>query len=205
VQKSGVENLDIIASLPPDGVNPASIMGSQVVPEFFKWAREHYDRVVIDSPPYGLVGDVTTLATLADSVMILCCPDRTRSKPIRHATRHLTEAGATILGVIVNDVDMSSGSAFLPTSRSYGYGYGGYGAYGGYRGYGAYRPRGGKALPTAKQGQGQQQQAGAKPPAPPAAQGAAATQGAPAANPEPPPERRRGHRPSEGMDIADDD
>ena len=202
VQKSGVENLDIIASLPPDGVNPASIMGSQIVPEFFNWAREHYERVVIDSPPYGLVGDVTTLATLADSVMILCCPDRTRSKPIRHATRHLTEAGATILGVIVNDVDMSSGSAFLPTSRSYGYGYGGYGGYGGYRGYGAYRPRGGaakqidgKAAGGAAAGKpGDPAAAGAAGAAKPDGQGQAQGSG-----------QERRQRPSDGMDIADDD
>ena len=203
VQKSGVENLDIIASLPPDGVNPASIMGSQVVPEFFKWAREHYERVIIDSPPYGLVGDVTTLATLADSVMILCCPDRTRSKPIRHATRHLTEAGATILGVVVNDVDMSSGSAFLPTSRSYGYGYGGYGSYGGYRGYGAYRPRGGAKSGAAQIGAKGQAKPGADAkPAAGGANGQDAAKPADGAKPEKPAHRPR---PSSGMDIADDD
>ena len=202
VQKSGVENLDIIASLPPDGVNPASIMGSQVVPEFFKWAREHYERVIIDSPPYGLVGDVTTLATLADSVMILCCPDRTRSKPIRHATRHLTEAGATILGVVVNDVDMSSGSAFLPTSRSYGYGYGGYGSYGGYRGYGAYRPRGGAKSGAAQIGAKGQAKPGADAkPAAGGANGQDAAKPADGAKPEKPAHRPR---PSSGMDIADD-
>ena len=192
-----MENLDIIASLPPDGVNPASIMGSQIVPEFFKWAREHYERVIIDSPPYGLVGDVTTLATLADSVMILCCPDRTRSKPIRHATRHLTEAGATILGVIVNDVDMSSGSAFLPTSRSYGYGYGGYGRYGGSRGYGAYRPRGGASKTAdSKQVAGKPGEAG-KP-----TEGGASAAGSSSSDKN---QQSRPSRPSETMDIADDD
>ena len=67
---SGVEHLDVIGSLPPDNVNPASIMGSQIVPDFFKWARENYDRIVIDSPPFGIVGDVVTLAAMVDSVMI---------------------------------------------------------------------------------------------------------------------------------------
>ena len=204
VQKSGVDGLDIIASLPPDGVNPSSIMGSQVVPEFFKWARENYERVIIDSPPYGLVGDVTTLATLADSVMILCCPDRTRSKPIRHATRHLTEAGATILGVIVNDVDMSSGSAFLPTSRSYGYGYGGYGGYG-YRGYGAYRPRNGGKASGSKPGEAGVKQIGSAKPA--GADGNPAGEGAskPPSGDRGGEGRSRGRRPSDGLDIADDD
>ncbi len=138
--KSEVENLDIIVSLAPDNVNPASIMGSAVLPQFFKWARENYDRVIIDSPPFGIVGDVMTLASLADSVMIMCCPDRTHFKPIQHAARTLGESGATVIGIIVNDVEMGgAGNAFAPAGSAYGYGYGGYG---GYHAYGAYRPYG---------------------------------------------------------------
>lgn len=135
---SGVENLDVIVSLPPDDVDPASIMGSAIISEFFKWARDHYERIVIDSPPYGIVGDVMTLASMVDSVMIMCCPDRTHFKPIQHASRVLAESGATVIGIVVNDVDMAgSGSAFSPTGHS-GYGY--YGGYGGYKSYGSYRP-----------------------------------------------------------------
>ena len=139
VMASGIEHLDVVASLPPDNVNPASIMGSQVVPDFFKWARANYDRVIIDSPPFGIVGDVMTLASLVDSVMIMCCPDRTHFKPIQHAARSLGESGATVIGIVVNDVEMgSAGGAFSPSGHSYGYGYGGYG---GYRAYGgSYRP-----------------------------------------------------------------
>lgn len=139
VMASGIEHLDVVASLPPDNVNPASIMGSQVVPDFFKWARANYDRVIIDSPPFGIVGDVMTLASLVDSVMIMCCPDRTHFKPIQHAARSLGESGATVIGIVVNDVEIgSAGGAFSPSGHSYGYGYGGYG---GYRAYGgSYRP-----------------------------------------------------------------
>ena len=142
VMPSGVEHLDVICSLPPDNVNPASIMGSQIVPDFFKWARANYDRIVIDSPPFGIVGDVMTLAMLVDSVMIMCCPDRTHFSPIQHAARSLGESGATVIGVVVNDVEMGGmGGAFSQSGHSYGYGYGGYGGYGGYRSYGAsYRP-----------------------------------------------------------------
>jgi capsular exopolysaccharide synthesis family protein len=143
VNPSGVEHLDVIGSLPPDNVNPASIMGSQIVPDFFQWAREHYDRVIIDSPPFGIVGDVMTLASLVDSVMIMCCPDRTHFKPIQHAARTLGESGATVIGIVVNDVDMgSAGGAFAPSGHhGYGYGYGGYGGYRAYGGYSPYAPR----------------------------------------------------------------
>ena len=143
VSPSGVEHLDVIGSLPPDNVNPASIMGSQIVPDFFQWAREHYDRIIIDSPPFGIVGDVMTLASLVDSVMIMCCPDRTHFKPIQHAARSLGESGATVIGIIVNDVEMgSANNAFAPSGHhGYGYGYGGYGGYRAYGGYSPYAPR----------------------------------------------------------------
>jgi Mrp family chromosome partitioning ATPase len=113
------------------------------VADFFDWARSNYDRVIIDSPPYGIVGDVVSLAVAVDSVIIMCCPDRTHFKPIRHCARTLTEAGANILGVVVNDVDYSNIGAFSVThSHSYRkYGYGSY--YYGY-GYGGKR-RSGKA------------------------------------------------------------
>ncbi len=142
VMPSGIEHLDVIGSLPPDNVNPSSVMGAQIVPDFFKWVRANYDRVIIDSPPFGIVGDVMTLASLVDSVMIMCCPDRTHFKPIQYAARSLGESGATVIGVIVNDVEMgAAGNAFSHSGRSYGYGYNGYGGYGGYRAQsGSYRP-----------------------------------------------------------------
>lgn len=148
VQHSTVSGLDVLASLPPEGVDPATILGSSIVGEFFDWARANYDRIIVDSPPYGLVGDVVSLAVMVDSAMIMCCPDRTHFKPIQYCARCLVEAGANILGVIVNDVEVSSSAAFSPSSHhhygnygKYGYG-GGYGGYGGYAGYGyGYEPR----------------------------------------------------------------
>jgi capsular exopolysaccharide synthesis family protein len=132
VNKTELPGLDVIASLPPEGVSPATIFGSSVVGTFFEWARANYDKIIIDSPPYGIVGDVVSLAVQADSVIIMCCPDRTHFRPIQFCARALTEAGANILGVVVNDIEVSSVSAFSPSVHhryQYGYGYGtrGYG------------------------------------------------------------------------------
>lgn len=130
---SGVENLDIVLSKASSEISPANLMGSGVIVDFFAWAREHYDRVVIDSPPFGIVGDVMVLASLADSVMIMCCPDRTRFQPIKHAARTLTESGARVIGVIVNDVDFGRRNQFSQYDYHYRYAYrytSRYGAYG---------------------------------------------------------------------------
>ena len=130
---TGVENLDVILSKASSEISPANLMGSGIIVEFFTWAREHYDRVIIDSPPFGIVGDVMTLASLVDSVMIMCCPDRTRFQPIKHAARHLTESGARVIGVIVNDVDFGRRNHFSQYDYHYRYAYrytSRYGAYG---------------------------------------------------------------------------
>jgi capsular exopolysaccharide synthesis family protein len=129
LNKTELDNLDIVASLPPEGVTPAQIFGSGIITGFFEWARANYDRIIVDAPPYGVVGDVVTLAMLVDSTVIMCCPDRSHFKPIQYCSRCLTEAGANILGVIVNDVEVAQASAFSVSPYStygdagYGYGY----------------------------------------------------------------------------------
>lgn len=120
---SGVENLDLVCSRASSEISPASLMGSGTILEFFKWARENYDRVIVDSPPFGVVGDVMTLSSLVDAVMIMCCPQRTRFNPLKHAARHLAEAGARVIGAIVNDVDFDRHRLFDKDNYHYKYAY----------------------------------------------------------------------------------
>ena len=92
---------------------------------------------------------LVSLAAQVDSVIIMCCPDRTHFRPIQYCSRSLTEAGSNILGVVVNDVEVSNVSVFDPTShRHYSYGYGGY-SYGYGYGYG-YKPKKGADAAKAK-------------------------------------------------------
>ncbi len=130
---SDMECLDLVLSKASSEISPANLMGSGAIVDFLNWARERYDHIIIDSPPFGIVGDVMALASLADSVMIMCCPDRTRFQPIKHAARHLTEAGARVIGVIVNDVDFGRRNQFSQYDYHYRYAYrytSRYGAYG---------------------------------------------------------------------------
>ncbi len=107
-----VKNLQVIASLPPDDVHPASIFGRAAVKAFFSWAQVAYDYVVVDAPPFGLVGDVVSLATLVDTVLVMCRPDRSSVNYISACVNYLTEAGANIGGIVVND---ANSSVSLPT------------------------------------------------------------------------------------------
>jgi succinoglycan biosynthesis transport protein ExoP len=136
---SGFANLDLVLSRASSEISPANLMGSGIVAQFMDWARQHYDRIIIDAPPFGIVGDAVVLASVADSVILMCCPDRTHYGPIKHAIRHLTEVGARVIGVLVNDVDFSRRSMFSGYDYHYRYSY----SYGGkyaYRGAPDVRP-----------------------------------------------------------------
>lgn len=99
------EHLEIITGLPSDDISPAEILGGDIVSDFFEWAKARYERIVIDSPPYGIVSDVAVLADYVGGVVLVCRPNKSRRRASRHAVRQFTEIGATVLGCVVNDVD----------------------------------------------------------------------------------------------------
>jgi succinoglycan biosynthesis transport protein ExoP len=137
---SGVPNLDLVTSRPSNHISPSDLMGSSIVAEFVKWACDNYERVVIDSPPFGLVSDSVVLGALVGSVILVCRPAHSRGRAMRHAIRHLNEAGSRVLGVVVNDVDFGQSSYFgsydyQSSGYAYGYRYGRYGRYGRYYSY----------------------------------------------------------------------
>lgn len=123
VTATSYDNLDLVASRSSSDISPATLVGSGIVGQFFEWARTRYDRVIIDSPPFGIVGDAVVLANMADSVMLMCCPDRSHFGPLKHAIRHLTESGARVIGVVVNDVDFVRRSTFSGYDYHYRYAY----------------------------------------------------------------------------------
>ena len=124
VSKEIIENLHILTSRQLQDINPAELLGRGQLEELLTWAREHYDRVIIDSPPLGLVGDALVLANHADSVVVVSRIGKTRRRVLRFVLDRLIEVDATILGCIANDVPHSI-SGMFGGAEGYGYGYGG--------------------------------------------------------------------------------
>ena len=102
-------DLDVVTSQPSHTHSPADIIGGRSVRGFIAWAREHYDRVIIDSAPLGVISDASVLSGLADCVIIVCRPERTRKRVIRHVLQQFRNVGANVAGLIVNDVDLRKG------------------------------------------------------------------------------------------------
>lgn len=109
-QKTELKNLHVISSRPSSEISAAEIMGSRIVRDFMEWAKANYDRIIVDSPPYGIVSDAVSLAGLTGCLILVCRPNKSRKRATHHAIKRLAEAGANILGAVVNDVDFTKGS-----------------------------------------------------------------------------------------------
>ncbi|EDN01839.1 chain length determinant protein [Pseudoflavonifractor capillosus ATCC 29799] len=105
--------------------NPRRQLESRKLSGLIKALREEADYVVIDTPPNGLLGDSTAMATLADGILYVVRAGKAQVPHIMDSIQLLSSSRTPLMGCVLNGVKENGG----------GYGYGhGYG-YGGYRGY----------------------------------------------------------------------
>ena len=88
--------------------------------------RDHYDIVLLDTPPMLATNDASDLLGVADSVVLVLRAGSTRSGPAEGVANLLGRFRAQVLGIVLN------GCASAEMAYGYGYGYGYYGAEGGY-------------------------------------------------------------------------
>jgi capsular exopolysaccharide synthesis family protein len=125
-QFPGLPNLWVLPSgpVPP---NPAELVGSDRMAELLKELSGRFEHVIIDSPPVLVVTDGTILAGLVDGVVLVAESGRTHRAGLMRTRAILENAGARILGVVLNKLDMQREGYY-----GYGYGYYAYGRYGKY-------------------------------------------------------------------------
>lgn len=126
----GYEQLDILVCgpVPP---NPAELVASDRATTLLRECEELYDFVLLDSPPLGSVAEARMLAHLAEGVILAIKGGVTPREVVRRAKIALQNAGANILGVVLNELDLRA--ADYPYYYQYYYqGYGYYSRYGQY-------------------------------------------------------------------------
>ena len=68
--RTNIDNMDVIFA-GPSTPNPAELLGNAKFEEMLRGAREHYDYVLIDSPPLGSVIDAAIIARNVDGAVIV--------------------------------------------------------------------------------------------------------------------------------------
>lgn len=106
MQHTKIENLKILTSgpLPP---NPAEWLGSKKMKKILERMAEYADIVIIDTPPSLAVTDAAVLAPQTDGVVLIARAGQTRKDALKDTIDQLRSANANILGVVLNDLDVS--------------------------------------------------------------------------------------------------
>jgi capsular exopolysaccharide synthesis family protein len=121
VHAGALLGLDVLSAghQPP---RPSDLLDSEACGALVQELRDAYDLVVFDVPPVLAVSDIGSFAAKLDAVLLLCRSEKLPSRVLAGSAQRLRQAGANLIGAVLN--------AARPrrTDNSYGYGYGyGYG------------------------------------------------------------------------------
>lgn len=100
---TGIANLWVVRA-GPTPPNPADLMHSEAFGRLLESLRARFDRVVVDSPPIGLVTDGVIVSTRVDATVLVVRALTTRRDAARKAVRTLRDVGANCAGFVLNAV-----------------------------------------------------------------------------------------------------
>ncbi|MDX5627802.1 MULTISPECIES: tyrosine-protein kinase Wzc [unclassified Brenneria] len=119
IRKTAVDNMDFIprGQIPP---NPSELLMHSHFSDFINWASQHYDIVLLDTPPILAVTDAAIISRHAGTSLLVARFEMNTLKEIEVSIRRFEQNGTEIKGVILN--------AIVKRAASY-YGYGNYDYY----------------------------------------------------------------------------
>ncbi len=110
------------------------LLSSDRMPPLMEALRQHFDVVIVDAPPAGVIVDAVEMAKYCDGTLMVVSYNRGRRKDIGEVINDIRKTGCRVLGAVLNNVNFRSF-----TSQKYYYRSERYATY--YKkGYGAYTP-----------------------------------------------------------------
>ncbi len=123
IRTSPIRNLDIITSgtIPP---NPSELIGSARMKEFLADMQQHYDSILIDSPPVIAVTDAQVLSTLVDGMIIVILSGVTQIELAKRSIDLILKVGGKVTGLVLNNFDIyNTYGSYYKYYRYYNYYY----------------------------------------------------------------------------------
>jgi capsular exopolysaccharide synthesis family protein len=117
---TAVENLSIL----PSGVLPADAVGilnSQRMSDTIAELKSRYDLIFFDSPPMLGVSDASVLASEVDETIIVVQHRRFPRAMLTRVKQAILSVGGTLLGVVLNDVDLKHDQNYYYYTHYYAY------------------------------------------------------------------------------------
>ncbi|MDI6832169.1 MAG: polysaccharide biosynthesis tyrosine autokinase [Actinomycetota bacterium] len=126
VVTTGNENFHVLMS-GPKPPNPAELVSSQAMQELLRRLREEYDYVIVDAPPVLAVSDAIAMAPMMDGVLVVASHGIANRDGARHTMELLSKVETRVLGVVINNVEMTGRYGYGYYAPYYYYSYGGEG------------------------------------------------------------------------------
>jgi succinoglycan biosynthesis transport protein ExoP len=111
LQATDIPGLTVLPSgvIPP---NPSELLHTARFERLLGELEEHFDLVILDSPPIGVVIDAAIIGPRVGGAIIVAKAERTTRDALRHALRQMRDVGTNVLGCVLNDVDLSKQSGY---------------------------------------------------------------------------------------------
>lgn len=119
-------------TMPP---NPLELLLSHRFKETLDQLAQHFEIIVIDSPPVELVSDAQVISSHATGVIYVAKAHETPYQLVRKGLQRIRRADGHLLGVVLNQFDFARAEKYH--GEYSGYGKYGYGKHGYREGYGA--------------------------------------------------------------------
>ena len=100
---------------------PSGLPSADRLRALLRQLADHYDMVILDSPPINVVSDAALLSALTDGVVLVARAGVTALDALVHAMEQLHRARAHVLGAVLNDVDFKRDAVYDTSYRYQGY------------------------------------------------------------------------------------
>ena len=116
ISKTAFDGLDFVSrgAVPP---NPSELLMHPRFKALLDWASEHYDFVLVDSPPILAVTDAAIIGQHAGTSLLVARFAKTAVKEVDVAVRRFEQNGIAIKGILLNAVEKKASSYY----GNYGY------------------------------------------------------------------------------------
>ena len=106
---TALESLDVMTSGPLPQ-NPAELLQTHAFKRTMERLLEDYDRVIFDSPPVVPVTDPQIIGRQVDGVVLVARVEKTQRDVFKRALELLMNVQVKLLGVVLNDMNATSGT-----------------------------------------------------------------------------------------------
>jgi|SRR5579863_328454 succinoglycan biosynthesis transport protein ExoP len=101
--------------------NPASLIDSPAMRTLMERLKQHYDTIILDSPPINVVTDAALIGAHADGVVVVVRSGVTAVQALMFAMEQLRHVRAPVLGAVLNDIDFHRDAAYDGAYRFQGH------------------------------------------------------------------------------------